>query len=219
MKLTPKVILEGTRLTGKTELALALNRHPRFVGPRKYEYPSPLVSGEWCGFSNVPWGRGLLSYLPEQEGRALETYRTWARLFELLPFYTWIVDRFHLSTASFQIGAGRPAPDFGWLEARLRPLGFRVVLCARRPETFAAARARRLEVSGNPAQYDDLAPFLAEQERFRALAAASTLPVLELDVSDDDPAAAAERVVDWLASTGGLTWPWGLPAGEAIAEA
>lgn len=219
MKLTPKVILEGTRLTGKTELALALNRHPRFVGPRKYEYPSPLVSGEWCGFSNVPWGRGLLSYLPEQEGRALETYRTWTRLFELLPFYTWIVDRFHLSTASFQIGAGRPAPDFGWLEARLRPLGFRVVLCARRPETFAAARARRLEVSGNPAQYDDLAPFLAEQERFRALAAASTLPVLELDVSDDDPAAAAERVVDWLASTGGLTWPWGLPAGEAIAEA
>ena len=43
--------------------------------------------------------------------------------------------------------------------------------------------------------------------------------MLELDVSDDDPAAAAERVVDWLASTGGLTWPWGLPADEAIAEA
>jgi len=218
MKLTPKVVLEGTRLTGKTDLALALNRHPRFVGPRKYDYPSPLVSAEWCGFSNVPWGRSLLSYAPEQAARALETYRTWARLFELLPFYTWIVDRFHLSTASFQIAAGRPAPDFAWLEARLRPLGFRIVLCTRRSETFATARERRLQVSGNPSQYDDLTPFRVEQERLRALAAASRLPVFELDVSDDDLAAAADRVVDWLAASGGLTWPWGLPAGEVIPE-
>jgi hypothetical protein len=195
MKLTPKVLLEGTRLTGKTDLALALNRHPRFVGPRKYEYPSPLVSGEWCGFSNVPWGRGLLSYTPEQETRALETYRTWARLFELLPFYTWIVDRFHLSTMSFQIAVGRPAPDFGWLEARLRPLGFRIVLCSRRPESFAAARERRLQVSGNPSQYDDLTTFLAEQERVHALAAAPRLR----SILRRRPAA-ADRVVDWLAA-------------------
>ncbi|MCL4836785.1 MAG: hypothetical protein KJ058_02310 [Thermoanaerobaculia bacterium] len=218
MKLTPKVILEGTRLTGKTELALRLNRHPRFVGPRKYDYPSPLVSGEWCGFSNRPWGRGLLSFAPEEEERALETYRTWARLFELLPFYTWIVDRFHLSTVSACLAAGRRPPDLGWLEERLRPLGFRLVLCTRQPESFAAARARRLPVSGNPGQYDDLAPFLAEQERLRALAAASRLPFLELDVTDGDPDAAAERVVDWLAATGGLAWPWGLPDGEAIPE-
>jgi hypothetical protein len=34
-KLTPKVILEGTRLTFKTEIAFELNEHPRVVGPRK----------------------------------------------------------------------------------------------------------------------------------------------------------------------------------------
>jgi hypothetical protein len=34
-KLCPKVILEGTRLTFKTEIAFALNEHPRVVGPRK----------------------------------------------------------------------------------------------------------------------------------------------------------------------------------------
>jgi hypothetical protein len=34
----PKVILEGARITRKTELALALNEHPNFVGPRKYRY-------------------------------------------------------------------------------------------------------------------------------------------------------------------------------------
>ena len=35
-KLCPKVILEGTRLTRKTDLAFALNEHPRLVGPRRY---------------------------------------------------------------------------------------------------------------------------------------------------------------------------------------
>ena len=55
-KLCPKVILEGTRLTVKTEIAFALNEHPRVVGPRRYRYHSPLISAEWCGFTNVPWG-------------------------------------------------------------------------------------------------------------------------------------------------------------------
>ncbi len=31
-KLCPKIILEGTRLTNKTEIAFALNEHPRIVG-------------------------------------------------------------------------------------------------------------------------------------------------------------------------------------------
>lgn len=45
-KLCPKLIFEGTRLTGKTDLAFALNEHPRLVGPRKYRYHSPIVSAE-----------------------------------------------------------------------------------------------------------------------------------------------------------------------------
>ena len=48
---TPKIILEGTRLTLKTEIAFALNEHPRIVGPRKYRYHSPLISAEWCAFT------------------------------------------------------------------------------------------------------------------------------------------------------------------------
>jgi hypothetical protein len=38
-KLCPKVILEGTRLTFKTEIAFELNEHPRIVGLRKYAKP------------------------------------------------------------------------------------------------------------------------------------------------------------------------------------
>ena len=217
-KLTPKVILEGTRLTHKTDLAFALNRHPRLVGPRRYDYPSPLISAEWCGFSNHPWGRGLINYAPDEEARAMEAYATWARLFELLPYYSWIVDRFHLSTQAEQRRIAGHDPDFGWLEARLRPLGFRIVLCTRREGTFAAARAERLKVSGKPDQYDDLAVFVREQALLRQLAASSILPVLELDVSDDDVAGAAGRVADWLAATGGLEAPWGADLAPAAAD-
>jgi hypothetical protein len=204
-KLTPKVILEGTRLTQKTEIAFALNEHPGFVGPRRYRYHSPIVSAEWCGFTNTPWGRGLINFGPEEEQRALETYSTWLRLFELLRYYSWIVDRFHLSTRVWQLEHRDRHFDFTWLEARLLPLGFRLVLCHRSSDSFAAAREARLKVSGNPSQYDDLELFIREQESFRQAAADSHLPLLELDVSDNDVERAADRIVSWLERAGGLS--------------
>ncbi len=206
-KLCPKIILEGTRLTLKTEIAFALNEHPRVVGPRRYRYHAPLISAEWCAFTDVPWGRGLVNFAPEEEAMAMETYRTWARLFELLRYYSWIVDRFHLSTRVHQLLARGVDYDFRWLEERLRPLGFRLVLCSRRPETFAAARTERLRISGKPAQYDDLGAFVREQDLFQRLAAESILPRLELDVSDGEVPAAADRIADWLERTDGLHCP------------
>ena len=65
-KLCPKVILEGTRLTLKTELAFALNEHSRLAGPRRYRYHSPLISAEWCAFTYYPLGRGLINFAPEE---------------------------------------------------------------------------------------------------------------------------------------------------------
>jgi hypothetical protein len=215
-KLCPKIILEGTRLTLKTEIAFALNEHPRIVGPRKYRYHSPLVSAEWCGFTNAPWGRGLINFEPHEAAWAMETYATWARLFELLPYYSWIVDRFHISTRAYQVQQRGTDYDFRWLEERLAPLGFRLVFCTRTPASFAAARAERLKVSGNPSQYDDLDVFIREQELMRRLVDASILPTLEVDVSDNDVAAAVARIADWLEATGGLSAPEGL---ESLATA
>jgi len=206
-KLCPKIILEGTRLTFKTEIAFALNEHPRIVGPRKYRYHSPLVSAEWCGFTNYPWGRGLINFEPQEEALAMETYRTWVRLFELLRYYSWIVDRFHLSTSMYQIRTYGKEYDFRWLEERLAPLGFRLVFCTRTPESFAAARAERLKVSGKPSQYDDLQAFVEEQALLRRLVAASILPTLELDISDNDVARATDQIADWMEETGGLWAP------------
>jgi hypothetical protein len=203
-KLTPKIILEGTRLTLKTDIAFALNEHPRIVGPRKYRYHSPLISGEWCAFTNYPWGRGLINFAPQEEALAMETYTTWLRLFELQRYYSWIVDRFHISTRAYQLQANGKDYDFRWLDEGLARLNFRLVFCTRTPESFEAARAERLKVSGNPSQYDDLGKFIEEQEVMRRLIAESSIPALELDVSDSDVPRATERLADWMEATGGL---------------
>jgi hypothetical protein len=206
-KLTPKIILEGTRLTFKTEIAFELNEHPRVVGPRKYRYHSPLISAEWCAFTNYPWGRGPINFEPHEESQAMETYATWARMFELQRYYSWIVDRFHISTRAYQLQTYNKDYDFRWLEERLAPLNFRMVLLTRSPESFAAAREERLKVSGNPSQYDNLNVFVEQQELMRRLVRESMLPVLEVDISDNNIPCAVERIADWMESTGGLYMP------------
>jgi hypothetical protein len=203
-KLTPKIILEGTRLTFKTEIAFALNEHPRIVGPRKYRYHSPLISAEWCAFTNFPWGRGLINFEPQEESLAMETYAAWLRLFELQRYYSWIVDRFHISTRAYQLQTYGRDYDFRWLEERLLPLNFRLVFLNRTPDSFAAARAERLKVSGKPDQYNDLSVFIREQELMRRLVGESLLPRLELDISDNNIPRAVEKIAEWMESTGGL---------------
>lgn len=206
-KLTPKVILEGTRLTYKTEIAFALNDHPRFTGPRKYRYHSPLISAEWCTFTNYPWGRGLINFAPEEEAQAMETYRTWLRLFELNRFYSWVIDRFHISTQMVQWLTYGKRIDFTWLEEGLASLDFRLIFCTRTPDSFADARTERLKVSGNPSQYDDLEKFIQEQTVLEELVAQTRLQVLRVDLSDNDVPKAVETIVDWMEATGGLSMP------------
>ena len=203
-KLVPKIILEGTRLTFKTEIAFELNEHPRLVGARRYRYHSPLISAEWCAFTNYPWGRGLINFEPHEEAQALETYQIWVRLFELKRYSSWIVDRFHISTRAYQLQVYERDYDFGWLEQRLLPIGFRLVFLNRTPESFVAAREERLKISGKPDQYDDLSRFVAEQTLMQRLVSESILPTLQVDISDNDVPRAVEQIVDWMETTGGL---------------
>ncbi|OGU48299.1 MAG: hypothetical protein A2000_02320 [Ignavibacteria bacterium GWB2_36_8] len=203
-KLCPKIILEGTRLTFKTDIAFALNEHLEIVGPRKYRYHSPVISSEWCAFTNFPWGRGLINFEPQEEPLALETYATWMRLFELQRYYSWIIDRFHISTKAYQQKYRNKEYNFRWLEERLNALGFHLVFCTRTPESFLSAREERLRVSGNPKQYDDINIFIEEQELMRKLISQSILPVLEVDVSDNNVGNAANKIAGWMKETGGL---------------
>jgi hypothetical protein len=204
MKLCPKIILEGTRLTHKTEIAFALNEHPRIVGARKYRYHSPLVSAEWCGFTNFPWGRGLINFEPQEESLAMATYRTWLSLFQQIRYYSWIVDRFHISTQTYQFIKYGNIYDFAWLEQTLKELDFRLIFCTRSVDSFENARIERIKVSGNPSQYDDLQVFIHEQEVMERFIEASTLDTLRLDVSDDNIRCTVESIADWMENTGGL---------------
>jgi len=204
MKLCPKIILEGTRLTHKTDIAFALNEHPRIVGPRKYRYHSPLISAEWCGFTNYPWGRGLINFETHEAELAMETYRTWLRLFQQIRYYSWIVDRFHISTQTYQYIQYGTTYDFGWLEQALKELGFRLIFCTRSAESFAQARAERVKVSGKPSQYDDLQVFIHEQEVMERFIQASRLDTLRVDISDEDVSGTVERIADWMENTRGL---------------
>lgn len=203
-KLCPKIILEGTRLTFKTEIAFELNNHPRIVGNRKYRYHSPIVSAEWCSFTNFPWGRGLINFQPEEASKAFETYHTWIRLFELQKYYSWIIDRFHISTKSFQFKTYGTDYDFTWLEKRLKAIGFHLVFLNRSPSSFADARNERLKVSGNPSQYDDLNLFIDEQNLIKKIVSDSILPKIEIDISDNDISKVLNKIADWLESNGGL---------------
>jgi hypothetical protein len=204
MKLCPKIILEGTRLTHKTDIAFALNEHPRIVGPRKYRYHSPLISAEWCGFTNFPWGRGLINFEPQEEALAMDTYHTWSRLFQQLRYYSWIVDRFHISTQTYQSIKYGKTYDFSWLEQILKELDFRLVFCTRSADSFTQARAERVKVSGKPSQYDNLQLFIHEQEVMKRFIEASALKTLGVDISDDNVVLAVEKIADWMEQTGGL---------------
>ena len=59
-------------------------------------------------------------------------------------------------------------------------------------------------MSGKPSQYDDLEVFVREQDVLRELAAGSSLPVLEIDMSDGDLDRACGEIADWMTATGGL---------------
>jgi len=199
-KLCPRLILEGTRLTGKTELAYTMLEDARFVGARKYRYHTPLVSAEWGGLTDQPWGESLIRFDLARRGVAVRAYRAWLDLFNCLRFEAWVVDRFHLSMRAEMERAGRWDDGLDSLyheiDERLSAAGFGLVLSVRDEDSFEAARAERLKVSGNPSQYDDLGVFISEQHRLRELAAASRLPVLEIDAADQ--AASVEAVASWL---------------------
>jgi hypothetical protein len=204
----PKIILEGTHLTLKTDIAFALAEHPRLVGNRKHRWHIPLVSSEWETLSEKQPtksdpGHSMIDFAPHEEAWAMEAYDIYMRLFELHKDYYWIVDRFHVSTRAHQFTTHGRDYDFGWLEERLARLNFHLVLCTREASSFPEARTTSLEYSENRDRYHDLDVFVREQELMRKLVASSRLPGMELDVTDNDVEAAANRVLDWVEGTGG----------------
>jgi hypothetical protein len=125
-------------------------------------------------------------------------------MFELQRYYSWIIERFHISTRAYQLKNMARDYRFEWLEQRLQPLGLHLVFETRSPESFETARSDGLEVSGNPSQYDDLKIFNEEQEMMNELVAESVLQTLYMDVTDNNVQHAAECIADWQEGNSGL---------------
>lgn len=86
----------------------------------------------------------------------------------------------------------------------IRLLHFRLILRTRSPDSVVAARAKRLPVSGKPEQYVDLTRFLGEQEQMGELVSLSKLPLLWINVSDNDVSRTFEGIADWVEEPAGF---------------
>ncbi|MBP9924010.1 MAG: hypothetical protein KBF92_09280 [Bacteroidia bacterium] len=200
---TPKIILEGTHLTHKTDIAFAIAESPRIVKGRIHRYHLPLISAEWEILDtpeNKPISKrnSLITFQPNEEEYAIEMYCTWMKLLELQRHWYWVIDRFHISTRAFQLTNAKKDYQFDWLEDRLAALNFHLVLCIRPIETFEEARQERLKYSESPSNYDNLQKFIDEQELMRKLIKESKLKTLEIDVSKHTVESAANYILDWL---------------------
>lgn len=207
----PKILLEGTHLTRKTDVAFALAEHRDVIGSRRRRWHIPLLSAEWETRSDGPPtkerpGWSMIDFRADDEAWALECYENHTRLLELHRDYYWIVDRFHISTVSHQrLVYGREV-ELGWVDERLEALGFVLVHCWRAPDTFPAAREHRLTYSENPTRYQDLQAFVREQELMADLIAASRLPSLTIDVSQADVEDLSATILDWVREIGAFWW-------------
>jgi hypothetical protein len=208
----PKILLEGTHLTRKTDVAFALAEHPAIIGERRRRWHIPLISSEWETRSQrrqtkAEPGWSMIDYPPSDEAWAIEAYETYVRLLELHRDYYWIVDRFHVSTVAHQRLVHGHEVDLDWVDERLAALGFVLVHLRRDPATFAAARAHRLTYSENPSRYDDLGRFVAEQEVMAELIERSPIPSTTVDVSDGDVDRIAREVLDRVVEAGAFWRP------------
>lgn len=203
----PKILLEGTHLTRKTDIAFALAEHVDVIGHRKRRWHIPLISAEWQTRSDrqptkSEPGRSLIDYWESDIAWAADTYDTYVRLLELNPDYYWIIDRFHISTISHQKIAYGHDVDLAWVDQRLAALGVVLVHCRRDPNSFYAAREHRLTYSENPHNYDDLDAFAREQELMAAIVAGSKMATYTVDVTDGDIDRIAAEIIGQVKNLG-----------------
>lgn len=208
----PKIILEGTHLTRKTEIAFALAEHVDIIGVRKQRWHIPLISSEWETRSDKQptksdQGRSMIDFLDGDEAWMYECFENYVRLFELHRDYYWIVDRFHISTISFQRHMRGKVIELDWVDRRLDQLGFVMIHLYRQPDTFAAAREHRLTYSENPTRYDDLDVFIKEQEIMAELIKNSPLRSKSIDVSEGNIDQIAQDIINWVKSIGAFWRP------------
>ncbi len=93
---------------------------------------------------------------------------------------------------------------FEWLESRLLRSDFGWFSAGGTQALLLKPGTRRLKISSNPSQYDDLTLFIREQEVVQELVKKSVIPSLRVDVTDYSLDKQVDYIADWLEATGGL---------------
>ena len=95
--------------------------------------------------------------------------------------------------------------DFTWLEQRLVPLGFRLVLVTRSEEASRELLSRaQAQGSADPTIPENVMQVMVDQMVMERLYQKSSLLKLKVDYSDGDTGRVVGEIADWLLKTGGL---------------
>lgn len=186
------IIIEGPRITRKTELASLIASN----------FNATLISAEWHIFHEPyqPYiGPTLINIIPSYAGIINGTYYYLARIMQVFRYQHFVLDRFHISAQFFQKKFRNYEIDFSWLEDMLIPLDARIVLCTRNPETYEDALQRRLSQSTHPELYPSNAEeFRKDQEIYRELVRKSRLKSLEVDVTHGNLEQIIQKISRWI---------------------
>lgn len=190
-------------MTHKTELAFALNSHPKVFGadPPKYEYRFPFFSADWCGWYAHAGNIGFFNCRPEHLEHARDLIAAYLHVIRCMPYNCFLIDRFHLTLwTNLYLKSGLDI-DLSWEEQELKSLDFRLILCMREPDSFSNALVERLKISLYPGAYSTPDYYAYEQLTMVDKAKRSRLPVLFLDVTSGNIPELAEQIVQWLEHT------------------
>lgn len=201
---TPKLLFEGTHLTGKTDLCFKLAEHPSIIGHRRHRWHLPILTAEMQTNSDGHRptkgrpGSNMIDYPVALHDWASEAFDNSVRMIELHPDHYWMIDRFHISCMSYRHMYLDLVEDLSDIDQRLAKLGFIIVFCKRKISDFAAAREERLEFSENPENYADLSRFVKEQEIMEHLVNGSAIPSISVEIGVGQIDEAAEHVIQEL---------------------
>jgi hypothetical protein len=118
---------------------------------------------------------------------------------EILKEKNILFEKLHISDAIYQKQYRGVDTDYTFIEARLKEMGFKIVLTTFREDEDLIAKRLEERLKLYP-HYGRIAKsvsfYIAQQELYRTAVKASSLPYLEVDMSDYD-ATNGEKVLEW----------------------
>lgn len=185
-KIMVHLIFEGAELSAKSFLISTI--YP-VLEKRDHTYPNVLDGCYWfnsdVGIFGTDKGPAVISKYVEMA--------------EVLKEKNILFEKLHISDAIYQKSYRGVDTDYTFIEARLKTLGFKIVLTTFREEEELIRKRLEERIKLYP-HYARIAKpvsfYLQQQELYRTAVKNSILPYLEVDMSDYD-STNGQKVLDW----------------------